>query len=72
LPLLDKSNLDEAFILDPSDTWNQFVFMNGAGQRVRSQLDAVDWNGDGDTQDSTLVVNVDTTDPDAALEGCDG
>lgn len=61
LPLLDESSLDESFILDATDSTNQFVFVNANGNKVRNQLDqGADWNGDGDTGDSGLSVNIDT------------
>ncbi len=62
LPDLDESNLDESVILDVTDETNQFVFINGNGQRVRNQLNQpVDWNGDGDTDDWSISTNIDTS-----------
>lgn len=61
LPTLDESNLDESIILDSTDSTNQFVFVDANGNKIRNQLDQpVDWNGDGDTNDSGLSVNVNT------------
>ena len=61
LPPLRENNLDEATILDATDATNRFVFVDGTGQKVQNQLNqVVDWNGDGDTVDSGLTVNIDT------------
>jgi uncharacterized repeat protein (TIGR01451 family) len=62
LGTLTENNLDEATILDATDATNRFVYVNGNGQKVQSQLNQpVDWNGDGDTNDSGLTVNIDTS-----------
>ena len=63
LPTLVENNLNEATILDGTDIANQFVFTNGTGNKVRNSLNAQpDWNGDGDTNDASLTVNIDTND----------
>ena len=62
LATLVENSLNEATILDNTDATNQFVFVNSTGAKVRSQLNQpVDWNGDGDTNDSSLAVNIDTS-----------
>ena len=60
---LTENALSEASILDATDATNQFVFVNGTGAKVRSQLNApVDWNGNGNTTDAGLLtVNIDTS-----------
>jgi uncharacterized repeat protein (TIGR01451 family) len=60
LPTIVENNLNENTILDATDATNQFVFVNGNGQPVLSQLNQpVDWNGNGNTNETGLTVNVD-------------
>ena len=75
LSSLIENDLDESLILDSSDPANQFVFTNGIGQKVQSPLngdldgdgiitpgiDGVDWDGDGDTDENSVAVNIDTS-----------
>lgn len=65
-PLIENM-LNEGTILDATDANNRFVFVDGTGQKVQNQLNQqVDWNGDGDTNDSPGSmppigpVNIDT------------
>ncbi len=61
LPTLFEDNLDERFVLDPTDPNNQFVFINGNGELVRSHVNSlVDWDGDGVLSEATVTVNIDT------------
>jgi|GEM_PF-1562036 len=58
---LTENALNEGNILDATDSTNQMVFTNPAGMKVRARLDQpVDWNGDGDTADNNVTVNIDT------------
>lgn len=62
LATLTENNLNEASLLDNTDATNQFVFVNSGGAKVRNQLNQpVDWNGDTDSTDSGLAVNIDTS-----------
>jgi uncharacterized repeat protein (TIGR01451 family) len=61
LPSLVEDNLDEPFILDASDTMNQFVFANASGQKIPNSLNVPpDWNNDGDPPfETNLTVDID-------------
>jgi uncharacterized repeat protein (TIGR01451 family) len=59
LPSLTENNLNEATILDATDTANQFIYTRGAAGKFSSSLNQrVDWNGDGDTNDSGITFNL--------------
>jgi uncharacterized repeat protein (TIGR01451 family) len=58
---LVENNLNEATILDAVDATNRFVFTNLGGLKVQNPMNAgADWNGDGDTADNPVTVNIDT------------
>ena len=62
LGTLTENNLNEAALLDNTDATNQFVFIDNAGALVRNQLNqTADYNADGDTTDSGITVNIDTS-----------
>lgn len=59
LPQLVENNLNEATILDSTDAANQLIYTRGAMGKFSSPLNQrVDWNGDGDTNDSGLTLNL--------------
>ena len=59
LPQLAENNLNEATILDSTDAANQFIYTRGAAGKFLSPLNQrVDWNGDGDTNDSGITLNL--------------
>lgn len=69
---LTENNLSEGTILDGSDASNQFVFTNANGNKVRNPLNTqADWNGDGDTGDGGLTVNIDDNATGGGPAACD-
>ena len=59
MPQLAENNLNEATILDSTDAANQFIYTRGAAGKFLSHLNQrVDWNGDGDTNDSGITLNL--------------
>lgn len=72
LPSLTENNLNEATILDGTDAANRFIFTDATGAKVQNPLNAtVDWNGDGDTADSGLTVNIDDNASGGGPAACD-
>jgi uncharacterized repeat protein (TIGR01451 family) len=68
---LVENNLNEATIIDGTDATNRFVFTNLGGNKVQNPTNArADWNGDGDTNDNPLTVNIDTSDVNGNPGGC--
>ena len=69
---LAENNLDESKVLDPADPQSLLAYTDGTGKKRLSPVGApVDWNGDGDTADAMLTVNIDTSDATTHLpEGC--
>jgi len=60
---LNENNLDETKIVDPADPDSLLAYTDGTGKKRLSPVGLpVDWNGDGDTADSMLMVNVDNSD----------
>ena len=59
-----ETDLDDGTVLDPQDSLNRFVFVNGKGTKDNERLDQpVDWNDDGDTADVDQKFNVDIGTP---------
>ena len=65
LPTLMENALNETTILDPTDAVNQFVFVNGLGQKIRNQLNqSANWDGDATPNETSVPpVNIDTSTP---------
>ena len=62
LPVLQEDNLDETVVLDPNDASNQLIFVDRHGRKVRSAVgQRIDWNSDGDTNDTSARINIDTS-----------
>lgn len=58
---VDESDLDEGTPIDPADGVHQVAYVDQAGTLVRKPASApLDYNGDGDTTDTGLAVNLDT------------
>jgi uncharacterized repeat protein (TIGR01451 family) len=72
LGTLVESSLNEATILDSSDTANRFVFVNAGGNKVQNPLNqGANWNGDADPPtESGLTVNVDTVGTNGRPSAC--
>lgn len=74
LPQLVENGLNEATILDGTDTANQFVFVSTAGQKVRNPLNQTeDWDADGtrgDAADSSVTANIDTSGANGRPQAC--
>ena len=63
LPELAEDHLSESLILDPADLQSFLVYTDPLRQKRLALVGApVDWNGDGDTADDGITVNVDTSD----------
>ena len=64
--------MNETTILDATDTVNQFVFVNGLGQKVRNQLNqAANWDGDGTPGETSISpINIDTSGPNGRPTAC--
>ncbi|MET0133247.1 MAG: hypothetical protein ABW215_06605, partial [Kibdelosporangium sp.] len=71
LDQLTENDLYENRVLDPTDTVNNFVFADGAGNKRTVPLNTTpDWNGDnpagsGDDGDQRQTVNIDDAGPTA-------
>ncbi|MHC4443704.1 MAG: 6-bladed beta-propeller [Planctomycetota bacterium] len=71
LSTLAEDDLDESTALDAADPDNQLIFVNDNGQKVRTGVNGgVDWSGDGDTNDSNISVNIDTSGTDGRPSDC--
>ena len=73
LPQLVEDNLSEVTILDSSDPENWFVFTDVNGRKVNRPLNQrVDWNSDGDTNDTDIApVNINTLGVDKQPQACE-
>ena len=73
LPQLVEDNLSEVTILDSSDPENWFVFTDVNGQKVNRPLNQrVDWNSDGDTNDTDIApININTLGVNGRPQGCE-
>lgn len=71
--VIDETNLDESIVLDPDDEVHAFVWTNADGVKVRDTPanKPVDWNQDGDTDDSGLEINIDLSNSDGFPPDCD-
>jgi uncharacterized repeat protein (TIGR01451 family) len=59
LPSLVENNLNEATILNSADAANQFIYTRGANGKIPSPLNQrINWNGDPDTNDSGIILNI--------------
>lgn len=68
-PEIEEDDLDEAYVLDPNDDNNIFVFRDDANPQVTTTWpadtdvdgdgipDGVDWNADGSQDDSGLMID---------------
>lgn len=68
---LVENNLDETAVIDSGDADNRIIFVDGTGAKVQSAINAaVDWNGDGDTTDTGVTANIDTSGTGGNPEDC--
>jgi uncharacterized repeat protein (TIGR01451 family) len=68
---LDESMLNEGTPLDPTDSAHQLIFVNGANQYASAPIgSAIDWNGDGDSNDGIVTVNTNIAGPNGEESAC--
>jgi uncharacterized repeat protein (TIGR01451 family) len=73
LPRLVENNLNEATILDSTDAANQLIYTSAGGKFLNPLNQRINWNignGDLDTNDSGLVVNINTAGANGRPAGC--
>jgi uncharacterized repeat protein (TIGR01451 family) len=72
LPTIVEDDINESIILDSTDAFNRFVFVNSIGNKIQWQLngqdidgdgivDGVNWNSNSTPGEDGLTVNVDTS-----------
>ena len=71
LPEIVEDALDETMVFDPTDHENMFNFTDDTDAKRASRLDrSIDWDGDGDTDETNITVNVDDEGTDGNPKAC--